>query len=141
MSIGSSKSEKVVTPQVAIEGGTHRAPTRALLLAGSLRTSRAAPLAGALGLPVASLPVDARFSVLSWWLDAILRGEVAASISVAVAEEGERAFYERIAIEAGCEKRFGVWIDRNQHRGAGGTVRDHFDDLGAEAQRGGLLVA
>lgn len=114
---------------------------RALLLAGSLRTARAAPLAGALGLPVASLPVDARFSVLAWWLDALLRGGVADGVSVAVADETERSFYERIAVEADCDKGFSVWIDRNQHRGAGGTVRDHFDDLAADPILGGMLIA
>lgn len=114
---------------------------RAVLLAGSLRVARAAPLSGALGLPVASLPVDARCSVLAWWLDALLRQRVTDGVSVAVADETERSFYERIAVEADCDKRFGVWIDRNQHRGAGGTVRDHVDDLGVEAIPGGMLIA
>jgi hypothetical protein len=114
---------------------------RTLLLAGSIRSSRAAPLAKGLGLPVSAFPIDARSSVLAWWLDALLRGKVAMGVSVAVAEEADRAFYERVALESGFDSRFRVWVDRNQHRGAGGTVRDHFDDLGAEAVSDGLLIA
>jgi hypothetical protein len=79
--------------------------------------------------------------VLAWWLDSLLHGGVACGVSVAVAEESERPFYERIALESGFEERFRVWIDRSQHRGAGGTVRDHFDDLGPEAVADGVLIA
>ena len=116
-------------------------PTRALLLAGSLRTARAAPLAAALGIPTAALPIDGKACVLSWWLCELLQRGLADHVSVAIADEADRIFYERIAAEWGCEQRFSVWVDRAPHRGAGGTVRDYCDDQSqAELERGILVV-
>ena len=116
-------------------------PTRALLLAGSLRTARAAPLASALGIPTAALPIDGKACVLSWWLCELLQRGLADHVSVAIADEADRIFYERIAAEWGCEQRFSVWVDRAPHRGAGGTVRDYCDDQSqGELERGILVV-
>lgn len=115
-------------------------PTRALLLAGSLRTARAAPLAAALGIPTAALPIDGKACVLSWWLCELLQRGLADHVSVAIADEADRIFYERIAAEWGCEQRFSVWLDRAPHRGAGGTVRDYCDDQSQAGLERGILV-
>jgi len=117
-----------------------RGPTHALLLAGSLRTARAAPLATALGIPTAALPIDNRACVLSWWLCELLQRGLADHVSVAIADDADRIFYERIAAECGCEQKFSVWVDRAPHRGAGGTVRDYCDDQREGVLERGILV-
>jgi hypothetical protein len=118
--------------------GTPNGGVVALLLAGSLRTARSQPIARALGVPVAALPVDAQHSLLSWWFRLFREVPQVSRIAIALSDPSVRPLYERIALESGCE--ISIWVDRNEHRGTGGTVRDFFDDM-RPALADGLLVA
>lgn len=111
---------------------------QALLLAGSIRTARAQPLARSLGVPLAALPVDASRTLLTWWIESLKSTGAVTQVSVAISDASERNWYERIIEESGVE--CSVWVDRNEHRGAAGTVRDFFDACGAESDTG-ILIA
>lgn len=113
-------------------------PIHALLLAGSFRTARAQPLARSLGVPLAALPVDAHRSVLAWWIESLRAMSAVQSVTIAISDAEERAFYERVISDSGLQ--CDIWVDRNEHRGAGGTVRDFADDaLGSTSV--GIMVA
>jgi hypothetical protein len=116
-------------------------PVQMLLLAGSVRISRVAVLANQIGLPLGVFPIDGTNSILSWWFGAIAASSPRASVSVAISDPSERQFFERIAQESVQAGGFSVWIDRNQHRGAGGTVRDFVEDRGFGTPADGLLIA
>lgn len=119
----------------AVENGV---AVQALLLAGSIRTARAQPLARSLGVPLAALPVDASRTLLTWWIESLRSTHAVTRISVAISDASERNWYERIIEESGVECT--VWVDRNEHRGAAGTVRDFFDACGVESDTGILIV-
>ena len=112
----------------------------ALLLAGSLKTARATPLAQALGIPVSALPIDASHSSLGVLLDQVLAGSHVSGVGIAVSDAAEQQLYERVAFESGHEGRVRVWVDRQPHRGPGGTVRDYCDDELPNGSGGGVLV-
>jgi hypothetical protein len=117
-------------------------PPKVLILAGSVRSARSAPLAQAIGIPVAALPIDASQSLLSGWLRTLSRVTGEARIGIAIAELQTQSFYERVAEESGNAARIDVWVDRNMHRGTGGIVRDYTDDRWSNRMSGagGLLV-
>jgi hypothetical protein len=134
-----------MTPLDTVDGRSSSAaiasqapPVRALLLAGSFRTARAQPLARSLGVPLAALPVDAHRTVLSWWIESFYTSKAVRSVTIAVSDPEERTFYERVIADTRlqCE----IWIDRNEHRGAGGTIRDFADDT-LDSDEHGIVVA
>jgi NDP-sugar pyrophosphorylase family protein len=118
--------------------GEVRGEVQGLILAGSIRTARVQPLARSLGVPLAALPVDATRTLFSWWIDSLRATRFISRISVAISDASEQVFYERLMEESGVACQ--VWVDRNEHRGAAGTVRDFFDANATESDSG-LLVA
>ena len=116
--------------------------TEVLVLCGSMRLGRSAPLSQALGLPLAALPIDAQRSQLGGWIRTVSLGPRAPRVGIAIADADEYSFYQRIAEELGHASPIDIWIDHKNHRGAGGIVRDYTDDRwsGRGGSVGGLLV-
>ncbi len=137
----SAATHSVADAAAATKHASAQSPC-ALVLAGSLRATRATPIASALGIPVSALPIDANHCGLGLLMERLLRDGLVSRVAIALSDTNERVFYERVAEDAGYADRLEVWVDRQSHRGPAGTVRDYCDGMAVcEADRAsGVLV-
>ena len=98
------------------------AATVAVLLAGQSSSTRPSRLTRSLGLPTASLPVNAERSLAECWARRLADAGFRGTIVLAVASEQDRAFYGQIAVPPSVQLE--VRVDSSGHRGAGGRMEE-----------------